>query len=337
MVQQQSYGLGTIVQEPPTTSEKHYVVGVDLGGTNLRLALADLDGRIISRGSTGTVGIQDPDEIVALIVGGVEELLKQHSLSRCLVRAIAVGAPGVTNVDSGVVIATSYLMGWRDVPLRGLLESALGVPAAVDNDVNVAAMGERWMGAARENRDFVFLAVGSGVGAGIVLNGHIFQGMEWMAGEIGYMLVPGTSEAPVEDGKPGALEELVGGEGIKTQWQTVWSEASTPLPKSLTATQIFDYAIAGDALAKTILHQAARTLAYAIHNISLILNCPLFVLGGGVGMHPALCEATQEIIVQRGGRVQPKLAVSTLGTDAQLLGAVRLALDTASTRNLLLL
>jgi len=336
MVQQQVYRSGTIMQDPPTTtSESGYVIGVDLGGTNLRLALADTDGRIVSRGSTATAGIQDPDEIVALIVAGAEQLLKENTLSRGQIRAIAVGAPGITDVDAGVVIATSYLMGWRNVPLRSLLESAFGVPVSIDNDVNVAAMGERWMGAAKENRDFVFLAVGSGVGAGIVLNGQIFQGMGWMAGEIGYMLVPGTSEKPAEEGKPGALEDLVGGEGIKGQWQARWSEANTSLPKDLHATQIFDHAVAGDPLAQTILEQAARTLAYAIHDISLILNCPLFVLGGGVGMHPALCDSTQRILEQRGGRVQPKLAVSTLGTDAQLIGAVRLALDAASSRRLM--
>ena len=113
------------------------------------------------------------------------------------------------------MLATSYLMGWRDVPLRALLEASLGVPAAVENDVNMAALAESQIGAARGIRDFVFLAIGTGIGAGIVLNGRLFHGMNWSAGEIGYMFVPGTSVKPVESGEPGALESVVGGEGSR--------------------------------------------------------------------------------------------------------------------------
>jgi glucokinase len=262
-------------------------------------------------------------------------MLRQTSIPHTSLRAIAAGAPGVTDVDQGIVIATSYLMGWRDVPLRTLLETALGIPASIDNDVNIAAIGESWAGVAQGARDFVFLAIGTGIGAGIMLNGQIFRGHGWTAGEIGYMLVPGASEAPVERGKPGALEGIVGGEGIQTQWRNHWSEAGTPLPKAATATQIFDHALEHNPLAQQVLENASRTLAYAIYNISLILNCPLFVFGGGVGVHPALCIATARILAQRSARVQPELVRSALGSEAQLTGAIRLALQTAESRRVL--
>lgn len=306
-----------------------YVAGVDIGGTNLRLVLADGAGHIIERWSTKTTGIQNPHTIVALIHTGVTQLLQRRSIPRDQLRAIAAGAPGVVDVDTGAVITTSYLMGWKNVPLRALLEEALDVPAAIDNDVNVGALGESWMGAAKNVDDFVFIAIGSGVGAGIVMNRQLFQGKGWRAGEIGYMLVPGTSEKPVEGGKPGAFEDIVGGEGIRAQWQILWKKGDTSLPDNLTATEIFDAALRGDSLAQELLQQAARTLAYAINNITLILNTPLFVLGGRIGMHPALCNATRQMLEQRGARVQPRLMLSALGEDAQLTGAVRLALDTA--------
>jgi glucokinase len=223
-------------------------------------------------------------------------------------------------------------MGWRDVPLRALLESRLGVPAVVENDVNTAAIAESRIGAGQGIRDFVFIAVGTGIGAGIVLNGRLFHGMSWSAGEIGYMLVPGTSVSPVESGQPGALESIVGGQGIKAQWQSLWSEDCTPLPKDLVATQIFDHALQGDSLAQTVLHKSAQTLAYAIYNLVVVLNCPLVVLGGSVGMHPALWKSTQEILALRDKRVQPKLVRSTLGPEAQLNGAIQLALDAAASR-----
>jgi glucokinase len=308
------------------------VVGADIGGTNLRLALAGMTGEVLAKWKVSTAGIRDPEVVVRLIHEGVEELLQETGLSRSALRAVAAGAPGVTDVDEGIVIATSYLMGWRDVPFRALLEEKLGVPAAVENDVNTAALAESKIGAGRDVRDFVFLAVGTGIGAGIVLNGRLFHGLDWSAGEIGYMLVPGTATEPVETGEPGALERIVGGEGIKAQWQSQWNPKLTKLPKDLMATQIFDHAVAGDTLAQKVLHQSAETLAFAIYNIAVVLNCPLFVLGGSVGLHPGFWELTQKILSARDKRVQPELVRSTLGPDAQLNGAIYLALDTAASR-----
>jgi glucokinase len=312
--------------------EPGYVVGADIGGTSLRLALAGMDGKVLAKWKVSTAGIRDPHVVVGLIHEGVEDLLQQNGISRDSLRAIAAGAPGVTDVDEGIVIATSYLMGWRDVPLRALLEARLGVPAAVDNDVNTAAIAEHQIGAGQGVRDFVFIAVGTGIGAGIVLNGKLFHGMGWSAGEIGYMLVPGVSVKPVERGEPGALESIVGGEGIKAQWESLWREDLTPLSKELVATEIFDHAAAGDSLAQTVLNKSAQTLGYAIYNLAVALNCPLFVLGGSVGMHPALWNATQEILAQRDKRVQPKLVRSTLGPDAQVNGAICLAIEAAASR-----
>jgi glucokinase len=312
--------------------ETGYVVGADIGGTSLRLALAGMDGKILTKWEASTAGIRDPHRVVQLIEAGVDDLLQQTFIPRSQLRAVAAAAPGVTNVEEGVVIATSYLMGWRNVPLRALLETALGVPAAVENDVNSAAIAESKIGAAQGVRDFVFLALGTGIGAGIVLNGRIFHGMNWSAGEIGYLLVPGTSVAPVERGEPGALESIVGGEGIKAQWRSVWRQHLTHLPQDLMATQIFDHALAGDALARKVLDRSAQTLAYAIYDLAIVLNCPLFVLGGTVGMHPALWSATREILAQRDKRAQPELLRSTLGPDAQLHGAIHLALETAVSR-----
>jgi glucokinase len=312
--------------------ESGYVVGADIGGTSLRLALAGMDGKVVAKWKVSTAGIRDPQTVVGLIHKGVDELLQKSAIERSLLRAVAAGAPGVTDVEEGIVIATSYLMGWRDVPLRALLEARLGVPAAVENDVNTAALAEHQIGAAQGVRDFVFIAVGTGIGAGIVLNGRLFHGMDWSAGEIGYMLVPGTSVKPVERGEPGALEDIVGGEGIKAQWRSAWREEITRLPRELVATEIFDHAAAGDVLAQSVLNKSAQTLAYAIYNLAVVLNCPLFVLGGSVGLHPVFWKATQGVLELRDKRVQPKLLRSTLGPDAQVNGAVCLAIEVAGSR-----
>jgi glucokinase len=310
-----------------------YIAAVDIGGTNLRIALADASGNIIARSTTSTVGIKDPAQIVSLIHAGTLALLQQTKLPTSALKSIAAGAPGITNVDTGVVIVTSYLLGWRDVPLRQLLQDALQIPAAIDNDGKLAALGEAWVGAGRGTPDFVFLAIGTGVSAGIILNGKLFRGTTFTAGEIGYMLLPGLPDTPASRGKPGHLEATLGGEGIKSLWQSQWSE-STNLPRDLHATDIFDHAFPdnanpADPLAQSILAHAAKMLASTIYNISLILNVPLFVLGGTVGVHPALIDSAQDLLTSWGTRVQPRLIASTLGPDAQLFGAIRLALDTA--------
>jgi glucokinase len=336
MMQPKTPSTVTTQREAVATADVDYVVGIDLGATNLRVALADMSGTIAAKWSASTAGIRDAKAVVELIRAGVDNLMRQVSAPAHTLKAVAAGAPGITDVDAGIVIATSYLMGWRDVPLQMLLEEAFHAPAVIDNDVNLAAIGESWLGAANGVRDFVFLAIGTGVGSSIVLHGSPFRGTTWAAGEIGYMLVPDVSDHAPEHGEPGALENMIGGEGIKEQWQSHWDANKTALPKDLTATQIFDHALAGDTLAQTILERTARLLSRAIYNVNLVLNCPLFVLGGGVGVHPALHHATQNMLEHLKMRNRPQLTLSTLGTDAQLMGALRLALDLAGSRSQLL-
>ena len=322
--------IAGVQQDAVIENRSGYVVGVDVGGTSLRMTLADMTGTPLVKWSTSTVGLRGPDPVIDLIVDGVRGLLTQAAAAPEALKSMAVGVPGVTNTEDGVVIATSYLMGWRNVPLRVLIESEFHIPCAVDNDVNLAAIGENWAGAAKGSQDFVFLAIGTGIGAGIILNGRPYRGSCWAAGEIGYMLLPGTAGGPGKNHEPGPLESLIGGEGIREQWRRTWSVDKTSLPRELTATEIFDHALRGEAAARTILRTSATLLAHAIYNISLVLNCSLFVLGGSVGLHPALCDEVQSIADQWNVRVRPHVVRSALGTDAQLLGAIRTALDTAN-------
>jgi glucokinase len=314
-------------------SDRAYVLGIDIGGTNLRVALADKSGNILARTSSTTTNVRDAHFVVAKIRECTDCLLQKAGIAIDAIAATGAGAPGLTNAETGVVIATSYLMGWRDVPLKSMLEEALGVPAAVDNDVNLAALGESSFGIATGTPNFVFLAIGTGVGAGIILKGELFQGTAWTAGEIGYMLVPGVSEEPADPGQPGPLESMAGGEGLRLKWLSLWDSAQTTLPQNLTATQIFDGAVAGDTLANSLLNRAAYVLACAIHNITLILNAPLFVLGGSVGLHPALRDRTQTAVDAHARRLRPRVVLSSLGTDAQMMGAIRLGQLTAQQRS----
>jgi glucokinase len=309
--------------------EDRLVAGVDIGASNLRVALADLQGNVLGRWNTPTKATSSPEMVIALIEQGLEFLLSQSSRSRRTLLSVAAGAPGVTNPHAGVVLATSYLKGWRDVPLRQLLEFTLGVPAAVENDVRMAALGEHWAGAARGVDDFVFLAIGTGIAAGVFANGNLIHGTNWTAGEVGYMHVPHATKEPARPGEPGALESILGGEGILRQWSSAC--LGNARPPNLTATEIFARATNGDPLAKRVLEHSAQLLASAVYNISLVLNSALFVLGGGIGVSVPLREAAELILERYSEPSRPKLVVSSLGTDAQLIGAVRLALTIAKT------
>ena len=146
------------------------------------------------------------------------------------------------------------------------------------------------------------------------------------------MVVPGTPEAPVKRGMPGSLESVIGGGGIGTQWLRARNGKYNSPVQNLTASEIFDHAVSGDRVARTVLDHSARILAYAVYNISVVLNTSLFVLGGGVGMSAPLLHATRKILKQYDEPVLPKLITSRLGQDAQLMGAIRLALDKAESR-----
>lgn len=265
--------------------------------------------------------------VIAQIEKGIDRLLGQASSPRRSLLSVAAGAPGATDPKAGVVLATSYLKGWKDVPLRHLLQSALGVPAAVENDVRMAALGEHWRGAARGVDDFVFLAIGTGMAAGVFANGKLIHGTHGTAGEVGYMHVPRAAEEPARPGEPGALESMIGGDGIQRQWLSAGVDHA--IPQRLTATEIFARASDGDPLAQSVLDHSAQLLAYAVYNISLVLNSALFILGGGIGVSIPFCEATTRILECYNAPSRPKIIISSLGTDAQLIGAIRLALTTA--------
>ncbi len=309
-----------------------HVVGVDVGASNVRVALADMNGSVLGKWSASTKKTSSPDMVIEQICTGVKHLLLHSSVPRRSLLAVAAGAPGITDGDAGVVVATSYLRGWKDVPLRSLLESALRIPAAVENDVRMAAIGENWRGAARGVGDFVFLAIGTGIAAGVFANGKLIHGTDWSAGEIGYMHVPGGPEEAAKQRDPGSLESVIGGEGIRQQWLRCCRETGAPVDRNLNATEIFERARVGDELAESVLNRSAKMLAYAVYNISLVLNCELFVLGGGVGMSQPLLDSTRQFLQEYTEPVRPKLTVSSLGQDAQLIGAIRLALNNADSR-----
>ncbi|TAM81903.1 MAG: ROK family transcriptional regulator [Acidobacteria bacterium] len=311
-------------------SKVGYVAGVDIGTSLVRIALADLDGTIIEKVDVATHSQSTPDHVVSLIATGIRKLQARHRIPAKKLVALAAGVPGITDVQKGIVLSAPILAHWQAVPLREILAKRVGAHAVVENDVNLAALGEGRWGIARGVKNFVFLTVGSGIGAGIFINGHLYHGADWAAGEIGYLYVPGTEESPLAILKPGPLEDMIGARAIESAWRKLEGQGSENGRGGLEVDGggILDLAEKGYPLAGRILQQTARILADAVTNICVVLNPSLVVLGGRVGSRPALFKATSRII-ECNEFCRPRVAVSKLATEAAVLGAVQLALNVA--------
>jgi glucokinase len=312
-----------------------YVAAVDIGGTRIRMMLADLGGTVVAQWSVLLAAKQKtPDAICALILEGLRVMCRDSGNPIRKVMHLTAGAPGITNVDAGIVISAPNLQEWNDVPLKSLLERATSLPCIVENDTNLAAIGEHWRGAACGIDNFVFVALGTGVGTGIYIHGRLHHGSQWSAGEIGYFGMSSNKRLPVKVRELGQLETAIGGSGIEREWARAIERAvaSSSLDaaraqklKMLKPTEVFDLAAEGDRTATEVLRYVAGVLTDAITDICLLLNPEVVVLGGGVGSHKELCRATEKLI-RKHEFAQPHMRSSSLGTQAQLYGGLSLSL-----------
>jgi glucokinase len=276
-----------------------YLAGVDVGARVLRVMLTDLQGQVLARHQVPTAA-EGGAAIVDQICAVIEEVFALTGRDRTKLYAVGVGAPGMTNVQTGTVICAVNLPGWVDLPLRDLLQVRLDAPVRVDNDANMAALGERWQGSARRVNDFVFLALGAGVGAGVVVGGRLHRGHHWYAGEISHMNLD-FRDWQLDFGARGYLETHVGDASL---------EAAGP----------------------EVIEKLAVYLGTAVANIVAVLDPALIVLGGDLGHATELLLEPVRGVVSRIVPNLPAIELSSLGDDAQLVGAVYSAMETAESR-----
>jgi glucokinase len=225
-----------------------------------------------------------------------------------------------------MVLALSALKDWNHVRLGSMLATEFKCNTIVENDTNLAARGESYRGAAQGEKDFVFITIGEGVGAGIFVGGSLHRGSQWSAGEIGYLRVPNISRERPTVHKYGKLEKLLGAPGILKSWRA--NQGSRARPKASHATDVFDLAAAGNAQAKRLLKQRATILSDIIVDLALILNPSLILLGGEVGKHPLLLEEVQKLLLGSEFAVV-RVGLGALGSAAVLWGAICTALEPA--------
>jgi glucokinase len=237
------------------------VAGIDINEDLIRVGIADLAGRLLGE-STGEVGEKAwPMAVVERAVSLLAALRESLRIPARRLLAVGVAAPGITDVDAGLVVSVPGMPGWENVPLGRLLAEKTRVPVIVGNDINLAALGEYSDGIAQGERNFVFLHIGRGVGAGLFINGRLHCGPEWTAGEIGYLPVAGSTLQPVRKSQMGALEAAIGAGGVERQWRELAAHGGAPGLAGLRAAEIFGRAADGDPLARQIVDRSANHLA----------------------------------------------------------------------------
>ncbi len=325
-----------------------FAIGVDLGGTNLRIAAVDTSGRILEKISTGTE-VARRDRVIDEMCSAIANLTSKHGAGGKLL-GIGVGVPGIIDLKTGMLRESPNLPGWQDYPVHEEIERRLGTKVFLENDANVAALGESWLGAAAAVGDMCMLTLGTGVGGGLILNGRIWHGMLGMAGELGHINVDAQGPA-CGCGSRGCLEQYASARAVKRMAGEVVAGSKAPaLARTMNGDQEFDakavyqLAMQGDGGAQLVFQRFGTALGIAVAGLINIFNLPMYVIGGGVSsawdaFAPAMLQTVRSYsyIYRVTGPADESttpardaasshtlIRRALLGSDAGLIGAARL-------------
>jgi len=319
--------------------DRGYVIGIDFGATHLSLLLADVSARILEEIEMTTIDIQDgPEACLGIADARVQELLNKAGISMQDILAIGVGVPGPIVSEAGMVVAPPIMPGWDRFPIRDTLEKKWQVPISVNNDAEMGVLGEWASGAGRGERNLVYIKVGTGIGAGLLIDGQIYRGLTGSAGEIGHLTI--DENGPLcACGNHGCLEAIAGGRAIAQQaQQAVDKGARTQLSSIQPTSQISarDVAAAarrGDLVSQQILARAGAHIGIAIAGLVNMFNPGMIIIGGRVAQTGDILLEPMRQAVQR--RSLPaatrvvRITTAMLGRRSSSMGAVIQALTVA--------
>ncbi len=325
------HGMGESTGGRPSSllefnGDAYAVVGVDLGGTKMFGTVADLSGTIQHECYVPHEDGNGPHDYLEQLCEFIEMLLDAPRPAGQRIRGIGVGAPGFTLAPEGIVTYAPSL-GWRDLPLQEILGERFDVPVLVENDVNLTALGEWGFGGGRGARNLISIAIGTGIGAGIIIGGALYRGHNQAAGEVGYLL-PGVEFLDQRCGQFGVLESLASGSGIAERACQLLKQEKLPLPPGgLTAHDVFAAARDGEGWAQQVISETVDYLSLAIASISTLLDPEIIILGGGVARSADLL--IEPILERLEGVIPfiPRLVASPLGRRAAAMGAIMLVLN----------
>jgi glucokinase len=315
------------------TARGRNVFGIDMGGTNLRVALGSPAGELLDKRFRATQAEPGAEAGIKALTEMMEELAAANNLRMSDIGATGVGVPGPSNPATGVLLNPPHLPGWHNFPVAGRLEAATGIPTRLENDAQLAAYGEFHRGAGRGTRHLLYVTISTGIGGGIVIDGKLYIGAGGTAGEVGHIVI--DPDGPICGcGRRGHLEAVASGTAmarIAAERIAAGETSSLSRLEKITAKAIGDAADAGDALAQAVLRDSGRLLGLGLGGLLNILDPEVLVLGGGVIMigpafldhvHPAIKESAFESTYSH-----VRIVTVELGQDAGLVGALEFALD----------
>lgn len=301
-----------------------YSIGVDLGGTNLRVAAVDTSGRVLERMSEPAVYGSGPDKVVTEIVRTIRQVRNRAGAAG--LQGVGIGVPGFIDIEAGVVVGAANLPGFDGFPIRDQIQKELGTKIYLENDANAAALGEMWIGAGRGVKDLILITLGTGIGGGIVIDGKVLHGFRGMAGEIGHMTVF-TDGNPCGCGNCGCLEKHASATAIAAMGRMMH------FGNDVTAADVYKLASDGNERARLIFKTMGRALGIALANLINVFNFPLYLLSGGP--LPAWDLFAPHMFAEVRSRSftycssGPRIDKAQLGADAGLFGAAYLPFDRA--------
>ncbi|NQJ70902.1 ROK family glucokinase [Streptococcus suis] len=314
------------------------IIGIDLGGTSVKLAILTTEGEIQEKWSIKTNILDDGSHIVPDIIESILHRFETHGLTKEDFLGVGMGSPGVVDSEAGTVIG-AYNLNWKNLQLvKEQFEAALGLPFFIDNDANVAALGEQWVGAGNNNPNVVFMTLGTGVGGGVIAAGNLIRGVKGAGGELGHITVDFDAPFACTCGKKGCLETVASATGIVNLSRRYADQYAGDAKlkqmiddgQDVTAKDVFDLAKEGDDLALIVYRHFSEYLGVACANIAAVLNPAYIVLGGGVSAAgDFLLDGVRKVFAENSFpqiKESTKIVLATRGNDAGVLGAASLVL-----------
>ncbi|HFU4351804.1 TPA: ROK family glucokinase [Streptococcus suis] len=314
------------------------IIGIDLGGTSVKLAILTTIGEIQEKWSIKTNILDEGSHIVPDIIDSIKHRFETYGLTKEDFLGVGMGSPGVVDSEAGTVIG-AYNLNWKTLQLvKDQFESALGLPFFIDNDANVAALGEQWVGAGNNNPNVVFMTLGTGVGGGVIAAGNLIRGVKGAGGELGHITVDFDAPFACTCGKKGCLETVASATGIVNLTRRYAEEYAGDAKlkqliddgEEVTAKDVFDLAKEGDDLALIVYRHFSNYLGVACANIAAVLNPAYIVLGGGVSAAGEfLLDGVRNVFADNSFpqiKESTQIVLATRGNDAGVLGAASLVL-----------
>jgi len=308
------------------------LLAIDLGGSKIVTALVSPDGEIMARDYTLTLPEEGTEAVIERMLAAIDSVTSKMNMSLSLFSNIAIAAAGAIDSEKGIVTASPNLPGWLDVPLKEIMEKALGLKTFLINDASAAALGEHYFGAGRGISNLIYITVSTGIGGGIIIDGKLYLGVSGSAGEIGHMTID-INGPRCNCGNIGCLEVLASGKAVAREAQrliargskTIMLELAEGEPQNISAQTVSAAAQKGDTLALAIIFKAATYLGVGIVNLVNIFNPEMIIVGGGMAqMGKMLLAPARQVVAERAFQLpaqRVRIVPNQLGENAGVLGA----------------